>query len=85
MACLSIVAEEFILIELNNCYLTTLVLGSHKSRDKYPSTFHYIWENKSSYPNTVALSPIPLSHCFYKSKVILDKKYIVLLVGSTER
>lgn len=55
MACLSIVAEEFVFINLNNCYLATVVLSTRKSRDMCPSTLHYVWENKSSYLNTVVL------------------------------
>lgn len=53
MACLSIVAGEFGFINLNNCYLATVVLSSHNSRDVYHSTLHYVWENKSSYLNIV--------------------------------
>lgn len=84
MACLIIVAEEFVFIQIHNCYFTTLVSSGHKSRDKYPSTFHYVWENESSYLNTVALSSITSNHCFCKSKGILYKKCIVLLADSTE-
>lgn len=38
---------------------------------------------RSSCLNTVALT-IPSNHCFYKSKVILYKKYFVLFVDGIE-